>query len=173
MTAAEAGRKLQRNDKTILRVWTSQPGYKPFQRFRQYRLSTRQTVVCDMFRASGEAGIMLSDMVEQLNALGWVATCDGVQSSFTTINHKLNGQEAAERIKRLSKQGTPCRYALVPVAAVEPEAEAEAEAPVEDDWTPSIPSVSRRITGDLGLGSTPGAIVSVARVTWLDGALHA
>lgn len=34
----------------------------------------------------------------------------------------------------------------------------------------SIPSVLRRVSGDLGIGGTPGAMVSVARVSCLDGA---
>jgi hypothetical protein len=167
MTAAAAGKLFDRNECTIMRVWKSAPGYVPFRRFTATELSPRETIAVDLMRASGDAGVLLSEIVAKVHDEGWVASANTIQSSFTYINGKFERSDLPDRVKRISNGNKPARYALVAVPAVEPET--VSEPTVDVDWTPSIPSVSRRITGDLGLGSTPGAIGSVARVSFLDG----
>jgi hypothetical protein len=166
MTAVAAGKQFDRDPGTILRAWKSAPGYVEFQQFNATDLSPREASLVSLLREVGEAGMLLSEIVTRLHEAGWIARSKSILSSFNITNSKFVRQGVTERIKRTSKQLAPARYALV-VAAVPRLKVSE----VNIDWTPSIPAVSRRISGDLGLGATPGAIVSVARVTWLDGRL--
>lgn len=62
------------------------------------------------------------------------------------------------------------RYVVVGATKVGDVAPVRASSIVLPTVSNTIPSVSRRVSGDLGLGATPGAMVSVARVSFLDGA---
>lgn len=164
MSAEAAGKKFGRHASSILKIWKADGDYVPFQPRPPHTMSPRQVILLDVLDKAGHAGMLLSDITLLLQGMGYFATAESHRSSLSHINYKLLGQGKPERITRISKQNEPARYALMAVVV-------PVVAELDADWTPSIPAVSRRISGDLGLGATPGAIVSVARVTWLDGRL--
>ena len=100
-------------------------------------------------------------------------------SSASRLDRK-NIYKALERIKTALKQhnealyssrpGKPdTRYVVVGMTKAGDAAPFRTSSITLPAGRGSVPSVSRRVSGDLGLGATPGAMVSVARVSFLDG----
>ena len=116
--------------------------------------------VIDAIRASGPTGISADDIARI--AIGRART-DRADNNrvHRTIEHARYALRATkEEILSSTPGSRKTRYFI---------AGARETRSADHVTKTSIPSVSRRISGDLGLGATPGAIVSVARVSFLDG----
>jgi hypothetical protein len=111
----------------------------------------------DAIRASGATGMTGDDIACLILGHSRDDAHDvrAVYSALRRVRSALQG--TGEDLQSTKPGYRTTRYVIAGAAVAPPKA------------TTSIPSVSRRITGDLGLGSTPGAMVSVARVSFLDG----